>query len=345
MIFGKTLLITFEGLDGCGKTTLAKAVMDKLKDLGQTQIDFIREPSSDFIDGLDVREVLANNVLDPVSEILLQSTYRRENVVKFLEPKLADGISIIQDRFALSTYAYNVYPFIETNPDISDLFAGTMSYVIGDKIPEPITFVIDVPVEVRKRRMEEQRRTLDRYEENDEYQAKVAEGYEIIKQSPAVVTIDGELELDKQVDFVIEVLKAYVEKQDKAVEDIREELESNMEDSEYTPEVPNEASENFETPSLDLSHINVEEVTEALALRFIAELNDVAEVNQVSLQDFSIFKERIIEGISNLLVDIEDKRLELTDPSRIDGLRNVILPAVYYSAQSGILNWNSDDRV
>lgn len=343
MIFGKTLLITFEGLDGCGKSTLAKAVMDKLKDLGQTQIDFIREPSSDFIDGLDVRKVLINNDLDPVSEILLQSTYRRENVVKFLEPKLADNVSIIQDRFALSTYAYNVYPFIETNPDISDLFAGTMSYVIGDKIPEPITFVIDVPTEVRMRRMNNQGRDLDRYESDSEYQAKVEAGYEIIKQSPAVVTIDGELELEKQVDFVIEVLKAYVEKQDKAVESIREELESNLDDSENVTEAPVEPSDDFETPSPDLSHINVEEATEALALRFIAELNDVAEANQVSLQDFVIYKERIIEGITNLLVGVEDERLELTDPSRIDGLRNVILPAVYYSAQSGILNWNSDN--
>lgn len=342
MIFGKTLLITFEGLDGCGKSTLANAVMDRLKELGETQFDFIREPSSDFIQGLDIRKVLAENVLDPISEILLQSTYRRENVVKFLEPKLADGISVIQDRFALSTYAYNVYPFIETNPDVSDLFAGTMGYVIGDKIPEPITFVIDVPVEVREQRMRDQGRDLDRYESDAEYQTKVAAGYEIIKQSPAVVVVDGELELEKQVDFVIEVIKAYVEKQDKVVEDIREELESNLDDSEYTPETPTESSEDFTAPPLDLSHINVEEATEALALRFIAELNDVAGANQASLQDFVIYKERIIEGITNLLVGIEDERLELTDPSRIDGLRNVILPAVYYSAQSGILNWNSD---
>ncbi len=342
MIFGKTLLITFEGLDGCGKSTLANAVMNRLKELDQTQIDFIREPSSDFIQGLDVRKVLADNNLDPISEILLQSTYRRENVVKFLEPKLAEGISIIQDRFALSTYAYNVYPFLESNPEVSDLFAGTMGYVIGDKIPEPITFVIDVPVEVREQRMRDQGRVLDRYESDSEYQAKVAEGYEVIKQSPAVVVIDGELELKKQVDFVIEVIKAYVEKQEKAVESIREELESDLELDDTSLEAPTGPSEDFTAPPLDLSHINVEEATEALALRFIAELNDVAGANQVSLQDFVIYKERIVEGITNLLVGVEDERLELTDPSRIDGLRNVILPAVYYSAQSGILNWNSD---
>lgn len=320
MLFGKTLLVTFEGMDGSGKTTLMRAVENRLRELGETNFVSIAEPGTEQIEGFNFREILANNSnLDPFTEIFLHTAYRRENVTKFIKPKLDSGVSVFQDRFALSTFAYNVFPFQETNPDVADLFMGTMSYVIGNDLPEPITFYLEVPKDVRFERLSKDRELLDRYESDDTYQELVAQAYEQIKQSPSVITLDGTKDTDTLTEEVIETIRLYVEKQKSEVEAIREEL------SLETPEV-SEAVELDDSPFDPIENINI------LASSIIYELNQFALSEERPI-DFEEYKSLIVNVISKVMKNLNYEGNLMKDRKTMEEIKAKVIPVIYYGSE------------
>lgn len=100
-------LVTFEGIEGSGKSTQARRAADFLR-AGGREVLLEREPGGTAI-GARLREVLldpASRALDPFSELLLMEADRRQHVAEVLEPALARGALVLCDRFNDATFAY-----------------------------------------------------------------------------------------------------------------------------------------------------------------------------------------------------------------------------------------------
>ena len=98
---GKVLLITLEGIDGSGKSTLHLALQELLADLDPV---FTREPGATWV-GESVRRAIAEQI-DPVTEATLFVADHAAHLAKIIRPALADNKLVISDRYCDSRYAY-----------------------------------------------------------------------------------------------------------------------------------------------------------------------------------------------------------------------------------------------
>ncbi len=135
--------ITFEGIEGCGKSTQAKMLYEHLVEAGFTVVP-TREPGATAI-GRVLRETLLSSEfpeMDSRSELLLFAASRAQHVTEVLRPSLAAGKIIVCDRYVDSTIAYQAYgrglPVTEVRR-ISDWASGGL-------MPD-LTFLFDLPVE------------------------------------------------------------------------------------------------------------------------------------------------------------------------------------------------------
>ncbi len=103
----KNLFITFEGSDGCGKSTIAKMIFDKLTEEGISSI-LTREPGGVKI-AEDIRKILLskeNTSLDDRTEALLFAASRRQHLIEKILPALNEGKIVLCDRYLDSSLAY-----------------------------------------------------------------------------------------------------------------------------------------------------------------------------------------------------------------------------------------------
>ena len=103
----KGLFITFEGMDGSGKTTQMHRLAARLRAMGRTVLE-TAEPGGPPI-AMKIRRILldaANQELSPVTEILLYFASRAQNVDEWIAPALARGEIVLSDRFTDSSLVY-----------------------------------------------------------------------------------------------------------------------------------------------------------------------------------------------------------------------------------------------
>ena len=103
----KPLFITFEGMDGSGKTTQMHRLAARLRAMGRTVLE-TAEPGGPPI-AMKIRRILldaANQELSPVTEILLYFASRAQNVDEWISPALARGEIVLSDRFTDSSLVY-----------------------------------------------------------------------------------------------------------------------------------------------------------------------------------------------------------------------------------------------
>jgi len=143
-----SLFVTFEGPEGCGKTTQLHMLADFLREQGLDVLT-TREPGSTPI-GERVRAILldpAHTEMQPRAEFLLFSAARAQHVEQVIAPHLARGGVVLCDRFADSSLAYQGYGH---QLDLAVLRAIT-HFATGGLVPD-LTLYLDVPVEVGLRR-------------------------------------------------------------------------------------------------------------------------------------------------------------------------------------------------
>ena len=136
----KGLFITFEGLEGCGKTTQAKMLFDFLIKQKIPSI-YTKEPGGTKI-GDKIRKILLdqkNDGMDYKTEMLLFLASRAENVRLIILPALEEGKVVISDRFYDSTTAYQGYG---RGIDL-EITKNLNSLVVGKAIPD-LTFILDI---------------------------------------------------------------------------------------------------------------------------------------------------------------------------------------------------------
>lgn len=160
--------ITIEGPDGAGKSTLAKALTERLTETGVPNLA-TREPGGSDI-GTQVRDILLHGTsLDVWTEVFLFLADRRQHCRKVIRPALEQGVWVVCDRFADSTLAYQGYA---SGADL-DTLRELNHVATGGLIPD-LTLLLDVPPEVALARLGDLNR-LDRMPL--EYHVKVREGF------------------------------------------------------------------------------------------------------------------------------------------------------------------------
>jgi dTMP kinase len=106
-IFKEGSLITFEGIDGCGKSTQVKMLMKSMNQSGDKTV-LVREPGGTTISE-EIRNILLHRHLEDIcdrTEALLMTGSRAQLTYEIIQPNLKAGINVIADRYTDSTLAY-----------------------------------------------------------------------------------------------------------------------------------------------------------------------------------------------------------------------------------------------
>lgn len=163
----KPLYIAFEGIEGCGKTTQVEFLCNWLK---HRNIPFIKtvEPGGTEVGRL-LRDIILYREIEPITELFLYLSDRKEHLEKVVKPALSSGKWVVSDRCFLSTVCYQGYGrglSIELVKKLNEL-------VIGDCKPHVI-FILDLPVEDAFKRI----KPSDRMEkESFDFHERVRLGY------------------------------------------------------------------------------------------------------------------------------------------------------------------------
>lgn len=171
MTGNKGKFITFEGIDGAGKSTHIATVVDLLKARG-LEVVATREPGGTPL-GEKLRELLLHEPMHLETEALLMFAARREHLALVIEPALARGAWVVCDRFSDATYAYQGGG---RGLDKAK-FAELERWVHGHLQPD-LTFLFDLPPDVACERIARQGRELDKFEqERADFHWRVRQAY------------------------------------------------------------------------------------------------------------------------------------------------------------------------
>ena len=166
------LFISFEGIDGCGKSTQADLLRSYLESKGE-QVELLREPGGTALSE-QIREILLNpnnDKMDPSTESILLSASRAQLTREIIIPALERGNVVICDRYADSTLAYQGY-----GRGINLEWLEKLNAFATAGLKPDITLLVDLPVDEALNRM--QSKSFDRIEmEGIEFLDKVRSGY------------------------------------------------------------------------------------------------------------------------------------------------------------------------
>lgn len=173
--------ITFDGIDGAGKTTQINRLAEQLRKVGKT-VYITREPGGTALSE-KIRELLLSteNRMSPTTELLLMFAARAEHIEAVLRPKVENGEWVICSRFSDATMAYQGY----ARGVNLDKIKTIAEVVHGDFNPD-LSLFLDLPAEVAAARRIERGEAVDRFEAEDiAFMKAVRQGYlSIAKAQP-----------------------------------------------------------------------------------------------------------------------------------------------------------------
>lgn len=194
--------ITFEGIDGAGKSSHVDWLADWLRSRGLS-VRVTREPGGTEL-GEKLRALLLNEEMHLETETLLMFAARREHLAQLIEPALAAGEWVICDRFSDATYAYQG----GGRGLDRHKFLALEQWVHGHRQPD-LTLVFDLPLEVARERIALANRHLDRFEqERAEFHQRVRLAYlERARQHPERMRV---IDADQPIQKIREELEDIV---------------------------------------------------------------------------------------------------------------------------------------
>ena len=162
--------ITFEGVDGAGKSTHLEWFANALRQRGINLL-VTREPGGTPL-GERLREILLNQPMHAETEALLMFAARREHVEEVIRPALKSGTWVISDRFSDASFAYQGGGRGVPLAKLEQL----EQWVHADLQPD-LTLLFDIPIEVARQRLSNNV-SLDRFEqEHGEFFERVRQAY------------------------------------------------------------------------------------------------------------------------------------------------------------------------
>lgn len=168
----KGIFITFEGIEGSGKTTQGKLLAEKLKKEG-LKVLYTYEPG-DTEAGKYIRKILLNSEIkiNPLCELLLYFADRVQHIEEKIKPCIESGFIVICDRFTDSTLVYQGYA-----RGISIDLIKQLNKIVLDEFMPDLTILLDCPANIGLKRNQKINKK-DRFEmENLAFHEKVRQGY------------------------------------------------------------------------------------------------------------------------------------------------------------------------
>jgi dTMP kinase len=183
------MFVTFEGGEGCGKSTQARLLKDYLEALGK-KVVLTREPG-----GTEVAESLRKVMLedasikDPLTELMVISAARRDHVINLIKPALEEGKIVICDRFIDSSY---VYQGLVKGLSVDKIQVLTNLCTEG-YLPTH-TLIFDLDPQIALSRIRKDRQTMSHYDNQSlSFHQKIREGFLDLakKNHDRISTIDA----------------------------------------------------------------------------------------------------------------------------------------------------------
>jgi dTMP kinase len=151
------VFISFEGVDGAGKTSHMQRVKAHLESLGISCLQ-TREPGGTEV-GEAIRALVLHQNMDIHTELLLMYAARRQHVEEVIQPALARGVWVISDRFEDSSFAYQ-----GNAGGVWDECQTLSAWALNGFEPN-LTFLFDLPIEVSQARIQQRAGQSDKFEE------------------------------------------------------------------------------------------------------------------------------------------------------------------------------------
>jgi dTMP kinase len=206
------LFITFEGIEGCGKTTQIKRLAGRLKDRGIQLISTL-EPGGTRI-GQDIRKVLLdsrNSHLAPLAELILYAADRAQHIEEVIKPALDQGKWVLCDRFFDATVAYQ-----GAGRGLDMDLIQTLNELVTTGIKPDLTLLLDCPPETGIERAIKRISIIgqdgqDRFErEKMDFHRKVRAGYlEISRKEKRFSIINATLSEDEVEEEIFKAVSPY----------------------------------------------------------------------------------------------------------------------------------------
>ena len=208
------MFITFEGIEGCGKSTQAKRLVNRLRELAVPLV-FTLEPGGTSV-GQKIRRILLdsrNQHLSPLAELLLYAADRAQHVEEVIKPALEQEKWVLCDRFFDATTVYQGYA-----RGLDMKLIVTLNEKASPGIRPDITFLIDCAVEVGleralKRNKIQFQEGQDRFErEKKDFHEAVREGYltMAMEDRERFVVVDGTLKEDELEEIIFKHVEPFI---------------------------------------------------------------------------------------------------------------------------------------
>jgi len=204
------IFVTFEGIDGSGKSTQASSLLRKAHEHGLRAVLF-REPGGTRISE-QIRQILLSSKhteMMPITEVLLYSAARAQLTEEMIIPGLQENDIVICDRYYDSTAAYQGF-----GRGINIDFINALTQEASNRIEPDLTFLVDVDVDLAEKRSGSMGRQ-DRIElENTEFKLKVIQGFrEIAENNPnRIVILDGRKDIEQLADLAWNKIHSLLDK-------------------------------------------------------------------------------------------------------------------------------------
>jgi dTMP kinase len=212
------LFISFEGIDGAGKSSHLEALADAFRAQARPaqQVILTREPGGTPLSE-KLREMVLHESMDALTEALLVFAARREHVLKVIAPALSQGQVVLCDRFTDASFAYqgagrgfslDTLSFLEQTIQSIPQLEGRLG---STSLLQPdLTLLFDVPPQVAAERLSKAR-SPDKFEaQSQEFFERVAAGYtaRVNAQPQRFVRINGHQERERVRAEVMQAMKS-----------------------------------------------------------------------------------------------------------------------------------------
>jgi dTMP kinase len=206
------VFITFEGMDGCGKTTQMRRLGKRLREAGRQVVETV-EPGGTEI-GLQIRSILldsANRELSPTTELLLYFAARAQNVDQLIQPALGEGKIVLSDRFTDSSLAYQ-----GCGRGLGAETVLALDRIACRGLKPDLTLLIEIDLATSLSRAEARNRHGNRTDRMEEQEAafynRVRDAYSALAavEPDRVRIIDGTLRVESVAERIWDVVSAYV---------------------------------------------------------------------------------------------------------------------------------------
>ncbi|MES2354766.1 MAG: dTMP kinase [Pseudomonadota bacterium] len=191
--------ITFEGIDGAGKSTHLLWLTAYLEAQGK-EVLCTREPGGTPL-GEKLRVILLSESMQPETEALLMFAARAEHLKTVIEPALERGAWVVSDRFTDASFAYQC-----GGRGLAEEKLVTLECWVQDGLQPDLTLLFDVPLEISQQRLAQTGKSPDRFEqEKAEFFVRVRSAYlkraaeapnriKVIDSSQSVAIVQSQLE-------------------------------------------------------------------------------------------------------------------------------------------------------